>query len=49
MPEREAAVVYFANGENGLAFVEEIMQGALGTDDPVQPFREWTHYPRMGG
>jgi CubicO group peptidase (beta-lactamase class C family) len=49
MPERGAAVVYFANGENGLAFVEEIVQGALGSDDPVQPFRAWTHYPRMGG
>ena len=49
MPERGAAVVYFANGENGLGFVEEIVRGALGSNDPVESFRNWTNYPRIRG
>jgi CubicO group peptidase (beta-lactamase class C family) len=47
LPETGDGVVYFANGENGLGFLEEIVGGALGTTDPVQSFRHWTNYPRI--
>jgi CubicO group peptidase (beta-lactamase class C family) len=47
MPEKDA-VVYFANGSNGLSFTKEILEDAIGGEHPALAHLDYDRYDSYG-